>query len=351
MVVYLTSFSLALFFSFLSFDKKDPSKKKTKIQILCALLSAFSLFFISTFRYGIGNDYFPYANYFVDSLHSHYMEIGFDYLVLFIRGLTDNYVWMFAVCSLIFFYFIYKAIYEQSINPTLTIFIFLCAPYFFEFFSGMRQMIAVAIFLYSIKYIKSRKIIPYIIFILLGASIHSSLLIFLPVYFLYNKRISLRLGSVLIVLTIIFRPIIASVLHSVIEFTNYAKYFDSRFDTGHFGIVTLLIPLFIFIFCVLFYNNKNNEKPDKDYQFYCNLMFVQVFIVLIQDLVPLITRIGWGFGISQIILIPYALSKIKSQKNRVYMTVFICSLFIIYLYVMRFSGSGSLLPFKWVFNQ
>ena len=350
MKVYITSLFLALLFSVFSFNWKDPLEKKTKLQIFLAILSAFPLFFVTSFRYGVGNDYFSYASYFENSLQVQFMEVGFDFLVRTIRSYTNDYVWMFAICSLIFFYFMYRAIYEQSLNPTLTIFIFFCAPYFFEFFSGMRQMIAVAIFLYSIKYIKRRKIVPYVLLILLASSFHSSSLIFLPVYFLYNKRISLHLGLILIPIILVYRPYFANLLHNIISLTNYAKYFDGKFDTGHFGIVTLLVPLFIFLFAIIFYNKKERGKYDKDYQFYCNLMFIQVVIVLVQDLVPLITRIGWGFGISQIILIPYAISKIKMQKNRVYMTMIICLLFVTYVYIMRFNGGGGLLPFRWVFS-
>lgn len=352
MIVYVVSLLLALFFSLFSFDKNEPGKKKTKRQIFFACLSAFPLFFISAFRYGVGNDYYSYAEYFNQSLRIHYMEYGFDLLVQTIRGATANYLWLFIICSLIFFYFIYRAIYEQSNNPTLSIFVLFCAPYFFEFFSGMRQMLAVAIFLYSIKYIKQRKIIPYIILNLIGASFHSSSLVFLPVYFLYNKKITLKLGLFLFAVVSILRPFIGKLLYSIISLTNYSKYFDGAFDTGHFGIVTLIVPLFIFLFSVLFYKNKTNNEYDKDYQFYCNLMFIQVLIVLIQDLAPLMTRIGWGFGISQIILIPYTISKIKSPKNKFYLTTFICCLFITYVYIMRFSnGGGTLLPFEWIFGK
>lgn len=350
MAIYCVGFFLTVFFSLFSYDKSKPNDKKSLGQMVFTILSFLPLFTIASFRYGVGNDYFSYANYFVNSLNHHFMEVGFDWLMQFIRGYTANYVWMFAICSFIFLYFIYKAIYNQSPNPTLSIFLFICAPYYFEFFSGMRQMMAVAIFLYSIKYIKSRKLLPYLLLNIVGTLLHSSGLIFLPVYFLYNVKLKPKMCIFLGFLTIFSRPLIKKILVNIIMVTKYSNYFDTKFNTGHFGIVTLLVPLFIFIFAILYYNRHSDDVDQKDYQFYCNLMFIQVLIVLVQDLSPLITRIGWGFGISQIILIPMALNKINNKKNKLYFTVIICSLFVTYLCMMRFSGEGTLLPFRWFFD-
>ena len=297
MITYLTSFISSLFFSMFSYDKMRPNQKKSLIQILFIILSLFPLFCISSFRYGVGNDYFNYANYFVRSINTHFMELGFDFLIQLIRSYTDNYVWMFSICSLIFLYFIYRAIYEQSINPTFSIFIFLCAPYFFEFFSGMRQMMAVSIFLYSIKYIKNNKFIPYIFLNLIGISLHSSAIVFIPIFFLYNVNLKPKICVFFAVISFLARPIIKNILYQIIYTTKYSSYFDSQFNTGHFGIVTLLVPMFIFIFSLLFYRKSKENDNQKEYNFYCSLMFIQVLIVLIQDLSPLITRIGWGFGI------------------------------------------------------
>ena len=340
MSVYITNFALSLFFSIFAFNKRKTMKNKCT-KIMFSILSALPLFAVAAFRYGVGNDYFSYADYFNNSSHIQYMEYGFDLLIRIIRNFTTNYVALFVVCSVIFFYFIFKAIYEQSINPTLSIFLFICAPYYFEFFSGMRQMMAVAIFLYSIKYIKQRKLLHYIILNLIGASLHSSSLIFIPIYWLYNIKITPKMFFTLFLATLISRPFLKNILYKVITMTNYVSYIDGTFDNNHFGIVTFIIPLFIFLFAMMFYN-KDKEKKDelevKEYQLYCNLMFIQLLITSIQDLVPLLTRLGWGFGISQIILIPLTISKIKKPKDRLCITTLICILFLIYVIIMRFGG-------------
>ena len=353
MLVYIISFILSLFFSIFAFNKIRTTKHKYT-KIMFSIISALPLFIVAAFRYGVGNDYFSYADYFSNSLHIQYMEYGFDFLIKIIRNFTTNYVALFVVCSFIFFYFIFKAIYEQSVNPTLSIFLFVCAPYYFEFFSGMRQMMAVAIFLYSIKYIKQRKLLRYLIFNLIGASFHSSSFVFIPIYWLYNIRITPKMFFTLFLAILISRPMLKNILYEVIYMTNYASYIGGQFDNDHFGIVTFIIPLFIFLFAMMFYNSNKEKKDElevKEYQLYCNLMFIQLLIASIQDLVPLITRLGWGFGISQIILIPLTISKIKKPKDRFCITTLICILFLIYVVIMRFSGGGgTLLPFKWIFD-
>lgn len=345
MILYFSFFLISIILSIFTFNIEKPFDKKSKKQIFFAILSAIPLISLIAFRYGVGNDYFSYVEYFNNSLHIHYLEFGFDLIVTMIRQFTSNSMWMFLVFSIIFIYVIYKSIYEQSYNPTLSILIFLCSPYYFEFFSGMRQMISVSLFLLSIKYIKNRKILPFLIINIIGFLFHTSSIVFLPAFFLYNKKMNFKTAIISFIVILLFRSYLAEFINNVVLMTDYSKYFDSSFDNGHFGIVTLIVPLFIYMFSMFFYTNG-----DKNYRFYCNLMFIQVIIVLFQDLIPLITRIGWGFGITQVILIPYSFQYIKSQKNRVYIFVFISLLYFIYLYNMRFSGGGSLIPYKWIFD-
>ena len=74
-------------------------------------------------------------------------------------------------------------------------FVFASFGFYGNSLNFIRQCIAIAIFLYSIEYIKKKKFIPYLLIILLASTFHKSMLIMIPVYFI--ARIAVNWKSLL----------------------------------------------------------------------------------------------------------------------------------------------------------
>ena len=81
------------------------------------------------------------------------------------------------------------------LNPTL----------FLMNLSAIRQCLAMCLFIAAIPFILKRKIIPYIVLILLAFFMHKSAIILLPMYFITDRPVGKRwVASVIAILTVIF---------------------------------------------------------------------------------------------------------------------------------------------------
>src|SRR5690606_22473386 len=103
---------------------------------------------------------------------------------------------MFFVVSFISWFFFFKAV-PRTILPLFLFFMF-ATEYFFWGMNGVRQFIAMGIWLFSIKFIVSRNIKKYLFLILFASIFHKSVLLlifiyFIPFYKLYNRKVWLAI--------------------------------------------------------------------------------------------------------------------------------------------------------------
>ena len=145
---------LAVIFSALS--NYDKNKKNSTVKMVFWYISEAILIIVAAIRFDVGQDYmYTYVPYFKGVLKGNPnedIEKGFLILNKIVQLFTTDYAGIFIVCSVIFFHYIYKAIREQSEMPTLSIFLLVGTTYYFIFLNAMRQMIVVAVFLYSIYF-------------------------------------------------------------------------------------------------------------------------------------------------------------------------------------------------------
>ena len=107
-------------------------------------------------------------------------------LVLFKHFTHGTYNDWFTFVALIQCVSIALFLYKYSINFTYSVYFFFTTSTFLWMVNGMRQFLAVAIILFFVDWLKERKTIPFIIVVIFAYWIHSSALIWLPVYFIIN---------------------------------------------------------------------------------------------------------------------------------------------------------------------
>ena len=85
-------------------------------------------------------------------------------------------------------------LYKYCQIPWLGMTIFILFGFYGNTLSFIRQSIAIAIFLFAIKYLCAKKmwpsIVPYMIIILVAASFHKSILIMVPAYFIARLAVN-----------------------------------------------------------------------------------------------------------------------------------------------------------------
>lgn len=359
MIVYIIGLLLTIILS--EFRKKCVSCKEEYISIkfndirfrfkkfnYINILPAIPLTVIAALRYEVGADYTnTYVLIFKKVSNGQANQAWGDYLYTllnkFVCIFTSDYVGIFILTAILFSYLIFKGIYEQSENITFSIYLLVCTGYYFCFLNGMRQLIAAAILMLSIKYIQEENIKKFLLCIVFASLFHASALVFLPVYFLNKIELNNFKRIAIVATFFILSKSLSSIILNVISYTKYA-YHLTNINAERLGYISTLMGVIIFIF-TCFWNEdvKNNIYLDLQMIALCTQAFIGI--------IPSANRIGWYFGISTIILIPNVLES-RKDNNRKYLMLSIAILYFIYfVYIIGVKNSNLVLPYKWIFGR
>lgn len=267
---------------------------------------------------------------------------------------TDEYTGVLVVTSVIFGFFIFKAIYEQSISPIFSIFLYVITSVYFISMNMIRQGIATAIFLYSIKYIKRKDFIRYLFCILLASSVHLMAFIYLPIYFWDIAKLTKRKIIGIVFIGALVKTWLGDFIYSMIVKFDvlrqyFAHYYTSVYNSEDINIWSLLVEFVILILLLTIYNNA---KEDKDYQFFLFLETISVFILCLSDVIPLAQRLSWMFSFSKILYLPKIVKMIPNKivKGIVFIGVVIG--FISYTYITAvIKGYNEVIPYQSIFSM
>ena len=179
--------------------KLSPSKSKKYMMRIAALL----LILQSGLRnVAVGPDTYAYSLKFEDSLSVTWHNVFQNFFTVYVGGegkdagyyfiqklfstIIPDFQFFLLFIAFVFFYSFFVVVnHYTSTKKEILVAVFLYLSLFYEFFSvtGCRQVLATAICLFSVKYIRERKIIPFMLLMLIAFSVHRSSLIFVPFYF------------------------------------------------------------------------------------------------------------------------------------------------------------------------
>ncbi|WP_172994181.1 EpsG family protein, partial [Lactobacillus helveticus] len=167
------------------------SNKNMAVGNFLKLLCMMPMLLISALRFNVGSDFLAvYWNGFQRvqaGINTDNFEIGFQSLIKLLGKISYSPQILIIITSFLFVFFTWNAIYEQSNDIIFSLLILFISRYYFISLNVIRQLIAMAIILYALKYLKEGKNIKYIIFNLIAFTIHRSALICLV--FLLIKKI------------------------------------------------------------------------------------------------------------------------------------------------------------------
>lgn len=211
-------------------------------------------------------------------------------------------------------------IYKYSENPLLSYSIFLGLPVFLLNYSGLRQVIAIAITAVSYVLIRNKKPLLFVLAVLLAASFHRSAIFFLiayPVYY-FKPMSRLRLFTVAALPAVY---LLRSPLFSVLS-----RLFKDDAVPDNNSAITLFI-----IFCVIYaFNAVYSDKNDVHGEGLMNLFWLACFCQAFGGVYSTAIRVGYYFMIYLILLLPKTLSSIKNNAddNRKTYAVFTMIIFV-----------------------
>lgn len=191
---------------------KDTRKTGTKAKYVFLFL-LFLWFF--GFRWHIMSDSLAYEEEFnriqpvftwkYIEINSWWWDKGFVIFTMLCKLINPSFSFWVFVNALIDICLFTWCVKKYSINYLITILAFLAFNGLLMEINLFRNMKAILLFLASLSYIRDRKLIPFLALNIIGFTMHSSALVFIPMYWILHRQYSFKLllGAA-IVFTIIY---------------------------------------------------------------------------------------------------------------------------------------------------
>ncbi len=363
MIIYVIAVALSMICAAYAYNVKNIKSLNSTYKILC-VLACLPTTLVSVVRYKVGTDWSIYHDYFhwISEGTDQFSEPLFNLLNRVIYLFTQDSWWLFAICAVIIGYFTYRAIMEQSINPAFSILIFMISGDYFNSQNQIRQAIAMAIFLCAMKYMKSRDWKKYFLFLVVAFLIHTSAIIYFPMYFLYGKKINVKVLIGLFAATVVMLPVINKVMVFVLTKTRYGWYFDSIYNTNDFYLLGFLFTVFFNVIMFFYYcygekhalesGKTREEAQDYDFNILMYIYYFAAMSVLFSAVVPQMVRITTGFSIVTSLLMPRLVVREHDRNRRIVLYMLIVAVFLVkFLFDVYSNGWYDALPYQTIFSR
>lgn len=290
-----------------------------------AVLSLLPFIIVAATRNEVGTDWNIYLKFFetINANGDKFSEPGFNLLNRFAFLIADNFYVLIALIAIIIYSFIFKAIYDQSVIVPLSILVYVVSADFFVSLNQSRQAIAIAIFLYSLKYVYERKPIQFFLWIAIAATMHLSALFYIPVYFIYKKKITIKFQIIFLLVNAALAPFLSKFFVFIISKTRYAWYFGSVYDTKNLYLMGIVFGAFIL--CIYLFYYYSNRNSDFKYNLMTNMYYISVVLLLYSAAIPQVIRISTCYASISCLLVPRLIMLENDRTRRIvlYIIIFI----------------------------
>lgn len=268
-------------------------------------------------RVGIGNDYEQYLNIYNQVNAGLYSAIEPTYILLskVFFGFEYGFNYLLMFYSFLTYLILYRVIYEYKIGVLSSILIF-SSGFVFYANNQVRQALATALFIYSIRYIVSRDFFKYAAFIFFGAIFfHFSSIVLIVAYFIrrsYFNRLfvvfCLCLSFIIMKLNLV-GPIIAKIISVLPYYSDlYLKRFTDSYIIQEGSGAGIIFWIFVAIF-IVFYQRKTDSPV------LVNLFVVGTLINIVFINYDIFERISFYFIYIRFILIALIMKHVTTKNG------------------------------------
>lgn len=306
-------------------------------------------------RYGVGLDYFSYENTFKQTIDIHPVEAIYNTIAYGVNLITGEFFYVTLIMALITNYFIWLGLKKRKIERTyeiVAILIYTC-EYAFIFANLMKQGVAVAIFFYCSTFIKERKFLKYLFFILIGTGFHSSMILLIVLYFIPYIKINnkLYICAIFLIYSLLAVGVAQSILNFLTQYlVGYEHYYNSELifakdvDLLSLGV---LIKLLLSIVLLMVAKNKSMISLNMEVNYYkigimFNILSISSFMF---------DRIGIYFAIFSIVAIPELINKINKKDRIIFVGVTVIIFTSLFIKTNIIDGKVNHLEYKSIFEH
>ena len=263
----------------------------------------------------IGNDTKNYIQYFSKfsttewvALQKKGLEIGFAYLNKVVALISKEPQFFLSVTAIAVSVMVYPTYKRLCTDASLTIVLFCIMSTFVLMFSGIRQMLAIGVGFVAYEFTRRKKLIPFVLMVLLAMTFHVSAFMLAFMYPVYHVKVTKKwLYVVVPILAMVFlfnRPIF-SVLTAILG--RLTKYDGSVTSTGAYTMLILFAIFTVFAFLI-----PDEAQLDSETIGLRNFLLLSLVIQMFAPLHNLAMRMNYYY----IIFIPLLLPKIIECRSK-----------------------------------
>ena len=244
---------------------------------------------------------------------------------------------------------LYKLILKQSKNAMLSIWLYITLGVFQTEMNVARNAIAILLVYLAFQYVKKGRLWPYMITICLAATIHKSVLVFLPLYFVFRKTSPSRTRMKRLILhaslagmgVLLFGSRLQALLPGI-----FGRYLTAQ----NIKMESLLVGglyLFLVIFILFYMKNEERQKVFKECPIGIWMFTITMCCFGLNIGLKMAARLAALFGTYMIILIPNMVSKITDEKRRhTLILLLIIGCGVQYILRMTINNIGGTMPYS-----
>jgi len=344
MIYFLFMITAVLLYPLFFGKNRNEKNRFVKCEVYFFVIGAI-LFLIAALRnQRVGNDTATYIGHFYRVAQmewkllfvSYKDEPGFYIVAKLISYLTNNPQWLISFISLLFSYSVTSFVYKNSKNPSIS-FVLLVSLAFFAFsLTGLRQTIAISIIILSIEFVKKRKLLIFLLYMVLAYCFHNSAVFAIPVYFLFNIRIT----SINRLIFMAFLPAVYLFRHSILAMVQRLFYNEHSLFMSPRGSGATLV-LYIAIWILYFTFADRMEFVDKISSGFESMLMVGIAIQILVPFQPNIFRVALYYQIGSLVIVPKIIHnrKVGRAMPIVYLA-FLVVMFFMY-FIFSYSAAGA----------
>ncbi len=363
MVWYIFALVLSMLFASAAQNLKGKSNLNVdggtfyfRSTYFCMMALAFlPIFVVAAIRREVGTDWPIYLDYYqwIHDGTKRYSEPLFNLMNKLIHWTVGDFQGLVVLVAFLSYFFLFKAIEEQSISFPLSLLIFFISSSYFASMNQLRQAISMPIMLYAYRFIRDRNPLPYLFWCIIATCIHASSLVYLPLYFVAKVKPSVRWYVTVFGLCVITLPLLHFLAETLIKLSKYAWYFTSVFNIGSEANNFYLLG-FVFqsaMFVIMAYYRFTSETEDPVYDGMLNCYFLSVLALLFTPVLSQVLRVSQCFGYCQILLVPRMINCEKNPTRRVALYILIVGLYAAkLLYDTYYLGWNGVIPYQTIFG-
>ncbi len=258
-----------------------PNKNTKRNQLIFAWL-VITLFWGSVDAIDFGTDIMSYFNNATNAHHLTYH--AYLNTTSFERGYA-TFVWL---CSHLFktpqallfiqtgfvTFSVFRFIYRNSKDVFLSLVAYVCLGSFGMFSYAYRQAFAVAICLFALEAIqKSRRLLA-VILILFASLFHQTAIVFLPIIFIYSKKLNQKNIFTFSCIMLIIALTLNRTLPKANEFFEMNYGYESYSSLG--GIINLVIYILAFFLVYIKYKNSPTKIKEAEFENLGLIIFLSI---------------------------------------------------------------------------